>query len=63
MAFCAASGSVRQESVMPGNLLVGSPEMASETSPEHAHGSMERAGSVENHGSQARCRNLALVSV
>ncbi|RMC10468.1 hypothetical protein DUI87_13273 [Hirundo rustica rustica] len=60
MAFCAASGSVSQEGVMPRNLLVDSPEMASEISPEHTHGSMERAGSVENHGSQARCRNLAL---
>lgn len=45
---------------MPKNLLADSPEMASEISPEHMHGSMERAGSVENHGSQARCRNLAL---
>ncbi|XP_064559103.1 proline and serine-rich protein 2 [Zonotrichia leucophrys gambelii] len=45
---------------MPRNLLVDPPEMASETSPEHTHGSMERAGTVENHGSQARCRNLAL---
>uniref|UniRef100_A0A8C9N706 Proline and serine rich 2 n=1 Tax=Serinus canaria TaxID=9135 RepID=A0A8C9N706_SERCA len=45
---------------MPRNLLVDSPEMASEISPEHTHGSMERAGNVENHGSQARCRNLAL---
>ncbi|KAF4793986.1 Proline and serine-rich protein 2 [Turdus rufiventris] len=54
MAFCAASGSVSQEGVMPRNLLVDSPEMASEISPEHTH------GSVENHGSQARCRNLAL---
>lgn len=62
MAFCAASGSASQ-GVMPGNLLVGSPEMAAEISPEHTHGSMERAGTVENHGSQARCRNLALVSV
>ncbi|XP_023774511.1 proline and serine-rich protein 2 [Cyanistes caeruleus] len=60
MAFCAASGSVSQEGVMPRNLLVDSPEMASEISPEHMHGSMERAGSVGNHGSQARCRNLAL---
>ncbi|XP_032914840.1 proline and serine-rich protein 2 [Catharus ustulatus] len=54
MASCAASGSVSQEGVMPRNLLVDSPEMASEISPEHTH------GSVENHGSQARCRNLAL---
>lgn len=45
---------------MPRNLLVDSPEMASEISPEHTLGSMERAGTVENHGSQARCRNLAL---
>ncbi|XP_048157982.1 proline and serine-rich protein 2 isoform X1 [Corvus hawaiiensis] len=60
MAFCAASGSISQESVMPRNLLADSPEMASEISPEHMHGSMERAGSVENRGSQARCRNLAL---
>ncbi|XP_071280204.1 proline and serine-rich protein 2 [Agelaius tricolor] len=60
MAFCAASGSIGQEGVMPRNLLVDPPEMASEISPEHTHGSMERAGSVENHGSQARCRNLAL---
>lgn len=45
---------------MPRNLLVDSPEMASEISPEHTRGSMERAGTVENHGSQARCRNLAL---
>ncbi|XP_005039113.1 PREDICTED: proline and serine-rich protein 2 isoform X2 [Ficedula albicollis] len=59
MAFCAASGSESQEGVMPRN-LVDSPEMASEISPEHTHGSVERAGSVENHGSQARCRNHAL---
>ncbi|KAM9277496.1 proline and serine-rich protein 2 [Cariama cristata] len=58
MAFCAASGSRSQESVMPRNLL--SDEMASEISPKHTRGSMERGGSVENHGSQARCRNLAL---
>ncbi|XP_027535357.1 proline and serine-rich protein 2 isoform X1 [Neopelma chrysocephalum] len=45
---------------MPRNLLSDSPEMASQISPEHAHGSMERAGSVEHRGSQARCRNLAL---
>lgn len=45
---------------MPRNLLADSPEMASEISPEHVHESMERAGSVENRGSQARCRNLAL---
>ncbi|KAJ7404817.1 Proline and serine-rich protein 2 [Willisornis vidua] len=34
--------------------------MASQISPEHTHGSMERAGGVEDRGSQARCRNLAL---
>ncbi|XP_010013732.1 PREDICTED: proline and serine-rich protein 2 [Nestor notabilis] len=39
---------------MPGNLLSDSPEMASEGSPKHAHGSME------NRGSQAKGRNLAL---
>ncbi|KAM9634410.1 proline and serine-rich protein 2 isoform 1-T1 [Morphnus guianensis] len=60
MAFYAASGSISQESVMPRNLLSNSPEMASEISPKHARGSMERSGSVENHGSQVRCRNLAL---
>ncbi|XP_062347687.1 proline and serine-rich protein 2 isoform X2 [Cinclus cinclus] len=60
MAFCAMSGSISQEGVMPRNLLVGSPEMASEISPEHTRGSVERAGTVENHGSQSRCRNLAL---
>ncbi|XP_010579296.1 proline and serine-rich protein 2 isoform X2 [Haliaeetus albicilla] len=60
MAFYAASGSISQESVMPRNLLSNSPEMASEISPKHVCGSMERAGSVENHGSQVRCRNLAL---
>uniref|UniRef100_A0A8C3R9I7 Proline and serine rich 2 n=1 Tax=Cyanoderma ruficeps TaxID=181631 RepID=A0A8C3R9I7_9PASS len=59
MASSAASGPGSQ-GVMPGNLLVGSPEMAAEIAPEHTRGSMERAGSVENHGSQARCRNLAL---
>lgn len=63
MAFYAASGSISQESVMPRNLLSNSPEMASEISPKHTCGSMERGGSVENHGSQVRCRNLALVSV
>ncbi|XP_057278429.1 proline and serine-rich protein 2 isoform X1 [Pezoporus wallicus] len=60
MAFCAASGSIHEESVMPGNLLSDSPEMASESSPKHARGSMERGGSVENRGSQAKGRNLAL---
>ncbi|KAM6291552.1 proline and serine-rich protein 2 [Porphyrio hochstetteri] len=60
MAFCTASGSICEESVMPGNLLSGSPEMASDISPKHALGSMERDGSVDNHGSQARCRTLAL---
>ncbi|KAM6091606.1 proline and serine-rich protein 2 [Theristicus caerulescens] len=45
---------------MPRNLLSDSPEMASEVSPKHAVGSMERGGGVENRGSQARCRNLAL---
>ncbi|KAM9292776.1 proline and serine-rich protein 2 [Morus bassanus] len=60
MAFCAASGSISQEGVMPRNLLSDSPEMASEISPKHALGNMERGGSVENRGSQARCRNLAL---
>ncbi|XP_029871511.1 proline and serine-rich protein 2 isoform X2 [Aquila chrysaetos chrysaetos] len=60
MAFYAASGSISQESVMPRNLLSNSPEMASEISPKHTRGSMERGGSVENHGSQVRGRNLAL---
>ncbi|KAM6213529.1 proline and serine-rich protein 2 isoform 1-T1 [Sarcoramphus papa] len=60
MAFYAASGSISQESVMPRNLLSDSPEMASEISPKHAPGSLERGGSVENRGSQVRCRNLAL---
>ncbi|XP_065524185.1 proline and serine-rich protein 2 isoform X2 [Lathamus discolor] len=60
MAFCAASGSIHEESVMPGNLLSDSPEMASEGSPKHARGSVERGGSVENRGSQAKGRNLAL---
>uniref|UniRef100_A0A8C8AB91 Proline and serine rich 2 n=1 Tax=Otus sunia TaxID=257818 RepID=A0A8C8AB91_9STRI len=60
MTFYAASGSISQESVMPRNLVSDSPEMASEISPKHARGSVERDGSVENHGSQARCRNLAL---
>ncbi|XP_074999692.1 proline and serine-rich protein 2 isoform X2 [Calonectris borealis] len=60
MAFYAASGLISQESVMPRNLLSDSPEMASEISPKHALGSMERDGSVENRGSQARCRNLAV---
>ncbi|XP_061876057.1 proline and serine-rich protein 2 isoform X2 [Colius striatus] len=60
MAFYTASGSISQESVMPRNLLSDSPEMASEVSPKHAGGSMESGGSVENHGSQAKCRNTAL---
>ncbi|XP_068257255.1 proline and serine-rich protein 2 isoform X2 [Nyctibius grandis] len=60
MAFSAASGSISQEGVMPRNLLSDSPEMASEISPKHALGSVEGDGSVENRGSQARCRNLAL---
>ncbi|KAM9029201.1 proline and serine-rich protein 2 isoform 2-T2 [Ara ararauna] len=60
MAFCAALGSIHEESVMPGNLLSDSPEMASEGSPEHARGSMDRGGSMENRGSQAKGRNLAL---
>ncbi|KAM9247709.1 proline and serine-rich protein 2 [Leptosomus discolor] len=60
MAFYAASGPISQESVMPGNLLSDSLEMASQISPKQARGSMERGGSVENRGSQARCRNLAL---
>ncbi|XP_075283739.1 proline and serine-rich protein 2 [Opisthocomus hoazin] len=60
MAFCAASGSISQESVMPRKLLSDSAEMASEISPKHALGSTERGGSVENRGSQARCRNTAL---
>ncbi|XP_074759601.1 proline and serine-rich protein 2 isoform X2 [Athene noctua] len=60
MTFYTASGSISQESVMPRNLILDSPEMASEISPKHARGSVERDGSVENHGSQARCRNLAL---
>ncbi|XP_009465563.1 PREDICTED: proline and serine-rich protein 2 [Nipponia nippon] len=60
MAFYAASGSISQEGVMPRNLLSDSPEMASEISPKHVLGSMERGGSVENRGGQARCRNLAL---
>ncbi|XP_014804606.1 PREDICTED: proline and serine-rich protein 2 isoform X2 [Calidris pugnax] len=54
MAFCTASGSSGQEGVMPRNLVSDSPEMASEISPKHA------LGSVENRGSQAKCRNLAL---
>ncbi|KAM6302322.1 proline and serine-rich protein 2 isoform 2-T2 [Podargus strigoides] len=60
MAFYTASGLVNQEGVMPRNTLLDSPEMASEVSPKHAPGSMERAGSVENHGNQVRCRNVAL---
>ncbi|KAM6424668.1 proline and serine-rich protein 2 [Rhynochetos jubatus] len=60
MALCAASGSISQEGVMPRNLLSDSPEMASEISPKHTLGSTESGGSVENCGSQARCRNLAL---
>ncbi|XP_009573893.1 PREDICTED: proline and serine-rich protein 2 [Fulmarus glacialis] len=60
MAFYAASGLISQEGVMPRNLLSDSSEMASEISPKHALGSTERGGSVENRGSQARCRNLAL---
>ncbi|KAM4670720.1 proline and serine-rich protein 2 isoform 2-T6 [Amazona ochrocephala] len=60
MAFCAASGSIHEESVMPGNLLSDSPEMASEVSPKHARGSVERGGSMENRGSQAKGRNLTL---
>ncbi|XP_009881250.1 PREDICTED: proline and serine-rich protein 2 [Charadrius vociferus] len=60
MAFYAASGLISQEGVMPRNCLSDSPEMASEISPKHAPGSMESGGSVENRGSQARCRNLAL---
>ncbi|XP_030325452.1 proline and serine-rich protein 2 isoform X1 [Calypte anna] len=60
MAFCTSSGLVNQESVMPRNLLSDSPEMASEESPKHTLGSMERGSSVENHGSQARCRSVAL---
>ncbi|XP_075620345.1 proline and serine-rich protein 2 [Balearica regulorum gibbericeps] len=60
MAFYAASGSISQEGVMPRNLLSDSPEMASDISPKHAFGSVERGGSVENRGSQARCRTLAL---
>ncbi|XP_063998727.1 proline and serine-rich protein 2 [Pogoniulus pusillus] len=54
MAFCTTSGSISQESVMPGNLFSDSPDMASEIAPKHA------CGSVENHGSQPKCRNLAL---
>ncbi|XP_054050713.1 proline and serine-rich protein 2 isoform X2 [Rissa tridactyla] len=60
MTFYAASGSISQEGVMPRNLLSDSPEMASEISPKCALGSMESGGSMENRGSQARCRNLAL---
>ncbi|XP_068024608.1 proline and serine-rich protein 2 isoform X2 [Melanerpes formicivorus] len=60
MALCASSGLISQESVMPRNLLSDSPEMASEISPKHACGSTEMGGGVENHGSQAKCRNLAL---
>ncbi|GAB0175546.1 proline and serine-rich protein 2 [Grus japonensis] len=60
MAFYAASGSISQEGVMPRNLLSDSPEMASDISPKHTLGSMEKGGSVENRGSQARCRTLAL---
>ncbi|XP_051498196.1 proline and serine-rich protein 2 isoform X2 [Apus apus] len=60
MAFCTSSGLINQESVMPRNLLSDSPEMASEVSPKHTLGSMERDSSVENPGSQARCRNVAL---
>ncbi|XP_063179697.1 proline and serine-rich protein 2 isoform X1 [Chroicocephalus ridibundus] len=60
MTFYAASGSISQEGVMPRNLLSDSPEMASEISPKRALGSMESGGSMENRGSQARCRNLAL---
>ncbi|XP_027753363.1 proline and serine-rich protein 2 isoform X3 [Empidonax traillii] len=60
MDFSAASGLTSQGSVMPRNLLSDSPEMASQISPEHELGSTERAGSVENRGSQARCRNPAL---
>ncbi|KAM6137096.1 proline and serine-rich protein 2 isoform 2-T2 [Pterocles gutturalis] len=60
MAFYAASGLISQESVMPRNLCSDSPEMASEISPKHTFGSMERGGGVEDRGSQAKCRNLAL---
>ncbi|XP_054675245.1 proline and serine-rich protein 2 [Grus americana] len=60
MAFYAASGSISQEGVMPRNVLSDSPEMASDISPKHTLGSMEKGGSVENRGSQARCRTLAL---
>lgn len=63
MAFYTASGLISQEGVMPRNRLSDSPEMASEISPKHALGSVESGGSMENRGSQARCRNLALVSV
>lgn len=63
VTFYAASGSINQESVMPRNILLDSSEMASEISLKHAGGSMEMGGSMENHSSQAKCRNPALVSV
>ncbi|XP_067173382.1 proline and serine-rich protein 2 [Apteryx mantelli] len=60
MTFCTASGSISQEGVMPRNLLSDFSEMASEISPNHVLGSMERGGNVENRSTQARCRNVAL---
>ncbi|PKK29076.1 proline and serine rich 2, transcript variant X1 [Columba livia] len=45
---------------MPRNILLDSSEMASEISLKHAGGNMEMGGSVENHSSQAKCRNPAL---